>query len=74
MNKKYYRFILTFFVSAPFSALMSFVGVVRSGGFTDETFSRWFLTWLIMLPIAYIAALAIVPLAKLIRDKLPWRM
>lgn len=72
MNKKYYRFVMTFFICAPFSALMSLLGIVRNLGLTSETFSRWLATWLAMLPIAYIAALIIVPVAKILTDKLPW--
>lgn len=64
MNKKYYRFVMTFFICTPFSALMSLIGIVRNSGLTSETFSRWLVTWLATLPIAYIAALIIVSSRK----------
>jgi ABC-type multidrug transport system permease subunit len=73
MNKKYYRFVMTFFICAPFSALMTLIGIVRNLGLMPETFSRWLTTWVAMLPIAYIAALIIVPAAKVLTDKLPWQ-
>jgi Protein of unknown function (DUF2798) len=73
MRRKYYVYVMTFFVSAPFSALMSFIGIVRNVGLSSDTLTRWFMTWITMLPIAYIAALLIVPTAKMLTDKLPWR-
>jgi hypothetical protein len=73
MRKKYYGYVMTLFVSAPFSALMSFVGIVRNVGLSSDILAKWFMTWITMLPIAYIAALLIVPTAKTLTDKLPWR-
>ncbi len=63
---------MTFFICAPFSVLRSLLGIVRNLGLTPETFSRWLTTWIAMLLIAYIAALIIVPAAKVLTDKLPW--
>lgn len=64
---------MTFLICAPFSGLMTLLGIIRNLGLTPETFSRWLTTWLSMLPVAYIAALIIVPVAKVLTDKLPWQ-
>lgn len=74
MNKKYYRLVMTFFICAPFSALMSLISIIHNMGLSQKTFFRWLTTWIAMLPVAYNAALIIVPVAKILTDKLPWQV
>ena len=53
--------------------LMAFVGVARNYGLGGNWYLLFFKSWSLMFPIAYIAVLFIVPAAKKLTDKMPWK-
>ncbi|MBL7717710.1 MAG: DUF2798 domain-containing protein [Flavipsychrobacter sp.] len=73
MSKRYYRYINTLFIVLPMTILMAFVGIARSYGFAPGWPAVFFKAWIVMFPIAYMAVLFIVPTAKKLADKLPWK-
>ncbi len=73
MSRRYYRYINTLFIVLPMTILMAFVGVGRSYGFGAGWATVFFKAWIVMFPIAYCAVLFIVPTAKKLSDRLPWK-
>ncbi|SFC63441.1 Protein of unknown function [Flexibacter flexilis DSM 6793] len=63
MNRKYFRYVSTFFVVVPMTFIMALVGIGRNYGFVDGWVSKFFGVWTTMLPIAYVAAFLIIPQA-----------
>lgn len=53
--------------------LMALVGLARNYGFGADWHALFFRAWIVMFPIAYVAVLFIVPAAKKVTDKLPWK-
>jgi Protein of unknown function (DUF2798) len=71
MKINYFKYINTFFVVAPMTLLMSLIAMVLNSGYIHENWvKRFFSSWLIMLPIAYVSALFIVPLARKVTNRL----
>lgn len=69
MDKKYLKFVNTLFVVFPMTLLMAFVGIVRNYGFQEGWISKMFNSWTIMMPVAYIAAFFLIPVAKKLAEK-----
>lgn len=67
---KYDKYINTFFVVTPMTFFMAFVALIRGVGFTDNWLSIFLKAWLTMLPVAYILAFIILPVARKITDKI----
>ncbi len=70
MNKKYYKYINTFFVVIPMTLIMAFVGLMRNYGLGEEWFLKFLKAWSVMLPVAYFSAFIIIPNARKIAEKL----
>ena len=73
MSRRYYRYINTLFIVLPMTILMAFVGIGRSYGFHAGWPGVFLKAWVVMFPVAYMAVLFIVPTAKKVTDKLPWK-
>jgi hypothetical protein len=69
MDKKYLKFINTLFIVFPMTLLMAVVGILRSYGFNEGWLTKMFNAWIIMMPVAYVAAFFIIPLAKKLTEK-----
>lgn len=69
-DKRYTRYINTFFVVFPMTLIMAFVALMRNYGFKEGWLAKFFKAWVVMLPVAYVAAFVIIPFAKRITDKL----
>ncbi len=72
MSRRYYRYFLTFFVVFPMTLLMSMAGTVRGYGWGPEFVSCWLSGWSVMLPIGYVAAFFIIPVARKLADRIRW--
>jgi Protein of unknown function (DUF2798). len=74
MSRKYFRLVNTFFVVVPMTLIMAFVGMARNYGFKEGWLIYMLRTWMVMAPVAYVAAFLIIPQAvkltnKLVKDK-----
>lgn len=69
MNKKYFKYINTLFVVFPMTLIMAFVGLMRNYGFGEGWFYKFLNAWSVMLPVAYIAAFIIIPIARRLTEK-----
>jgi Protein of unknown function (DUF2798) len=69
MHKRYIKYINTLFVVLPMTLLMAFVGIVRNYGFGDGWLYKMFQSWIIMMPVAYLAAFMIIPLARRLAER-----
>jgi nitrogen fixation-related uncharacterized protein len=69
MNKKYFKYINTLFVVLPMTVIMAFVGLIRNYGFGEDWGLKFFRAWVIMAPIAYVAAFIIIPNARKLAEK-----
>ncbi len=70
INNRYRKFILTALIIGPMTMIMAFVGVMRNYGMNSGWFAKCIVTWLTMFPIAYVAALFIIPLANKVINKI----
>lgn len=70
MNKKYFKYVNTFFVVIPMTLIMAFVGLMRNYGFGEDWFLKFLKAWSVMLPVAYAAAFVIIPNARKLTEKL----
>ena len=70
MNKKYFKFINTLFVVIPMTLIMAFVGLIRNYGFGQDWFQKFLSAWIVMLPVAYLAAFLIIPNARKLAEKI----
>lgn len=70
MNRKYFKYVSTFFVVVPMTLIMAFVGLARNYGFGTDWFVKFLNAWVAMLPIAYGAAFLIIPRAIKLTEKL----
>lgn len=70
MNKKYFKYINTLFIIAPMTFAMSLIAIVRNNNFENDWIITFFKTWLMMLPLAYLLAFVILPIARKITDKI----
>jgi len=69
MSRKYLKYINTLFVVVPMSMIMAFVGIIRNYGFGENWTFKFLSSWMVMLPVAYIAAFIIIPPAKKLAEK-----
>jgi hypothetical protein len=69
MDKKYFKYINTLFVVIPMTLIMAFVGLMRNYGFGEDWFFKFLKAWSVMLPVAYIAAFIIIPIARKLAEK-----
>jgi hypothetical protein len=63
----------TLFIVLPMTIIMALVSLARNYGFGDGWHLMFLRAWVVMFPVAYIAVLFIVPAAKKVTDKLPWK-
>jgi len=70
MNKRYFKFINTFFVVIPMTLIMAFVGIVRTYGFGECWLLKMLQAWTVMMPVAYVAAFFIIPAARKLSEKM----
>lgn len=73
MDQKYLRYINVFFVVLPMTLIMAFVGIARNHGFTEGLLPKIFNAWLVMLPVAYLAAFFVIPMANRLTQKVTSR-
>lgn len=73
MSRRYYRYVHTLFIVLPMTILMALVGLARNYGFGEGWPILFFRAWIVMFPIAYVAVLFIVPAAKKLTDRFPWK-
>lgn len=64
------KFLAAALIIGPMTMLMAFVGVMRNYGLHDGWPYKCMTTWFTMFPIAYVAALAIIPLANRLLEKI----
>ena len=64
------KFIAAALIIGPMTMLMAFVGVMRNYGMNEGWPIKFVVTWLTMFPIAYAAALVIIPLANRVLSKI----
>lgn len=69
MPRKYFNYINTLFVAFPMTFLMSAVAMMINQVALEEVVSRFFRSWLTMLPVAYIAAFIIMPVARKLTER-----
>lgn len=60
---KYYKYINTLFVVTPMTFFMAFIAILKNTGFVEGWHKIFLTSWLTMLPIAYILAFIILPIA-----------
>ncbi len=53
--------------------IMAFVAIARNYGFEEDWSYRLFNSWLLMAPVAYVAAFFIIPIAGVITKKVASR-
>ena len=71
MKINYFKYINTFFVVAPMTLLMTVIAMILNNGYIHEDWvKQFFSSWLIMFPIAYVAALIIIPFARKVTNRL----
>jgi hypothetical protein len=70
MNPKYLKYINTLFVVIPMTILMAFVGIARTYGFGEDWLLKMLRSWIVMMPVAYVAAFFIIPAARRLSDKI----
>jgi hypothetical protein len=70
MNPKYLKYINTLFVVIPMTILMAFVGIARTYGFGEGWLIKMMRAWIVMMPVAYVAAFFIIPAARRLSDRL----
>jgi hypothetical protein len=69
MKKSWFKHINTLFVVLPMTLIMAFVGLIRNYGFGEDWGLKFFRAWVVMAPIAYIAAFIIIPNARRLAEK-----
>jgi len=70
LNARFRKFVSTALIIGPMTMLMAFVGVMRNYGMNPGWTLKCVITWLTMFPIAYVAALFIIPVANKILSKI----
>ncbi|WP_165044715.1 DUF2798 domain-containing protein [Dysgonomonas sp. ZJ709] len=70
MNRKYSKYIKMLFVVAPMTFFMTLVAIIRNNGFECGWVTTFAKTWWMMLPVAYILAFVILPIARKMTDKI----
>ncbi|RAJ00420.1 uncharacterized protein DUF2798 [Chitinophaga skermanii] len=69
LKQKHFKYINTLFIVLPMTLIMAFVGIVRNHGFEEGFFEKFMAAWVVMLPVAYLAAFIIVPRARKLAEK-----
>jgi hypothetical protein len=64
MSKRYLKYINTLLVVFPMTLIMAVVGIGRNYGFGDGGLIRALNAWSVMLPLAYLSAFFIIPVAR----------
>lgn len=65
MKPYYYKYLHTFFVVTPMTFFIGVCGVIINESYQEKAWVHTFLiSWLTVLPIAYVFALIIIPLAN----------
>ena len=68
--RRYYSLVFAFFTALLMSCLMSFVIVVITVGFVPNLAALWLESWATAFPVAFGAALFVVPNVRRIVDRL----
>ena len=72
IKKKYSQVVFVVITSFGMSIIMSLVITYINMGIGSEFLLRWSKAWLVSFPIAIIAAMIMVPLAKKIANKITY--
>jgi hypothetical protein len=67
-SKKYYQIIFIFFVSLGMSIVMSGIITAVNTGLEGNFFYRWFMAWIVALPLAFIAGNIFAPISRKLTD------
>ncbi len=70
LSIRFRKFINTALIIGPMTMIMAFVGVMRNYGLNSGWTLKCLTTWLTMFPIAYVAALMIIPIANKVTSKI----
>ncbi len=70
VDQKYFSLLSGFIVSVCMSFFMSFVMIAVNQGFMENFFWVWMRGWLIAFFVAFPTALAIVPVARRLTEKM----
>lgn len=60
MKTYWFKYINTLFVVIPMTLIMAFVGIMRNYGFGEDWVLKFFRAWVVMVPVAYVAAFIII--------------
>lgn len=66
MKKTHIKFLSIMFIVTPMSLVMALVGVFRIYGLCDDWYVKFFKSWSIMFPVAYLSAFLFSPIAKIL--------
>jgi hypothetical protein len=69
MKKEHFKYLNTLFVVIPMTLIMAFVGLMRNYGFGDDWFFKFLKAWSVMLPVSYLSAFIIIPIARKLAEK-----
>lgn len=69
MKTYWFKYINTLFVVIPMTLIMAFVGIMRNYGFGEDWVLKFFRAWVVMVPVAYVAAFIIIPNARKLAEK-----
>lgn len=64
IHKKYFRVVNTLLVVIPMTLIMAIVGTLRNYGAKTDWILKMLSAWIVMAPIAFVAAFIIIPNAR----------
>lgn len=64
IHKKYFRVVNTLLVVIPMTLIMAIVGTLRNYGAKPDWILKMLSAWIVMAPIAFVAAFIIIPNAR----------
>lgn len=70
MKKAYFKYLNTLLVVIPMTLIMAFVGLMRNYGFGEDWFIKFLKAWSVMLPVSYLSAFIIIPIARKLAEKI----
>ncbi|WP_029282122.1 DUF2798 domain-containing protein [Pedobacter sp. R20-19] len=70
MKKVYFKYLNTLLVVIPMTLIMAFVGLMRNYGFGEDWFIKFLKAWSVMLPVSYLSAFMIIPIARKLAEKI----
>ncbi|MGO4876204.1 DUF2798 domain-containing protein [Pedobacter psychrotolerans] len=70
MKKAYFKYLNTLLVVVPMTLIMAFVGLMRNYGFGEDWFIKFLKAWSVMLPVSYLSAFIIIPIARKFAEKI----